>query len=99
MPIYGSRDVRSDDVGTHDVTACIDRDAYGEVRDAFYESSREGSKETEIVRRFRIPGDEGAEIRGRRAGRRSTREYHERLSLLSCDYSSIPVSRCHLPAR
>jgi hypothetical protein len=38
MPTYGSRDVRFDDVDTHHVAAFINGDAYGEVRDAFYES-------------------------------------------------------------
>jgi hypothetical protein len=95
MPIYGSHDVRSDDVRSdvvdnHHITIFINRDAYGEVRDALYETSCEGSEGGILNQGRHIPGNEGAEICGGKLGRWRNREYHERLSFPSL--MTIPPS-------
>jgi hypothetical protein len=73
MPTYGSHDVRSDDVRSDVVdnryfTTFINRGAYGGVRDAFCESSCEGSEERVLDQARHILGDEGAETCGRKLG-------------------------------
>jgi hypothetical protein len=76
------RDIMMPTHGSHGVPFGDDElDVRSAVCDVFCESSRDGSEVCEDGRRFRISGDEEAKTRGRRLGRRSNREYFERLSL------------------